>query len=130
MTHLEKAKALRADTQTHYNCAQSVLLAFGDRIGLTEEQAFQVASHFGAGMRHGATCGVLSGGLMVLGLLGYDEKAAGELLRQFREKHEATQCAELLSRSKDRGIARKEHCDGLVLEMVETLEQILSAQGE
>ena len=57
-------------------------------------------------------------------------KRAGELLRQFREKHEATQCAELLSRSKDRGIARKEHCDGLVLEMVETLEQILSAQGE
>ena len=130
MTHLEKAKALRGDTQTHYNCAQSVLLAFEDRIGLTEGQAFQVANHFGAGMRHGSTCGVLSGGLMVLGLLGYDEKAAGELLRQFREKHEATQCAELLSRSKDRGIARKEHCDGLVLEMVETLEQILSSQGE
>lgn len=130
MTHLEKAKALRADTQTHYNCAQSVLLAFGDRIGLTEEQAFQVANHFGAGMRHGSTCGVLSGGLMVLGLLGYDEKTAGELLRQFREKYEATQCAELLSRSKDRGIPRKEHCDGLVLEMVETLDQIFGAQGE
>ena len=54
MTHLEKAKALRADTQTHYNCAQSVLLAFEDRIGLTEEQAFQVASHFGAGGDAGA----------------------------------------------------------------------------
>ena len=67
MTHLEKAKALRGDTQTHYNCAQAVLVSFCDKIGLTEEQAYQTASHFGSGMRHGSTCGVLSGGLMALG---------------------------------------------------------------
>ena len=124
MTHLEKAKALRGDTQTHYNCAQAVLVSFCDKIGLTEEQAYQTASHFGSGMRHGSTCGVLSGGLMALGLLGYDEKEAASLLRQFREAHGATNCAELLKMSHDRGVPRKEHCDGLMFEMVEALEQI------
>ena len=127
MTHLEKAKALRADSQTHYNCAQSVLVAFCDETGLTPEQALRTASHFGSGMRHGATCGALTGGLMVLGLLGYDEKTAGELLRQFREAHEVTQCAQLLKMSHDRGVPRKEHCDNLVFEVVEALDNVIKA---
>jgi len=127
MSHLEKAQALRADPQVHYNCAQSVLVAFCDQIGLTREQAYQVASHFGSGMRHGSTCGALTGSLMVLGMLGYGEKEAGELLRKFREKHGATDCASLLRQSREQGVPRKEHCDGLVFEMVQALDAIIGA---
>lgn len=47
MTHLEHAAALRADTTTHYNCAQSVLIPFAKEAGLTEEQANALAENFG-----------------------------------------------------------------------------------
>ena len=48
MTHTEHAAALRADTATHYNCAQSVLIPFAAQTGLNEEQAMALAENFGA----------------------------------------------------------------------------------
>ena len=88
-----------------------------------------IGAHFGSGMRHGGTCGALSGGMMVLGLAGYPEQEAAALIRQMRERHGATDCATLLKASHDRGEVRKEHCDGLVYEMVALLEQILSRRN-
>ncbi len=121
MTHMEEVRALRADAQVHYNCFQSVLIPFADQLGLSREQAYALGAHFGSGMRHGATCGALSGALMVLGGLGYGEKEALELIRVFRQAHGSTQCATLLKDSHDRGEARKDHCDGLVFEMIQAL---------
>ena len=69
MDYVEKARALRADPAVHYNCCQAVLVTFADRLGLTPEQANALGAHFGSGMRHGSTCGAVSGALMVLGLL-------------------------------------------------------------
>lgn len=123
MTNIEKARQLRADTQVHYNCAQAVLVAFAQEMGMTEEQAYNLGAHFGSGMRHGSTCGAVTGALMVLGMLGYDEKEAAALMRQVREGHGALDCATLLKSSHEKGIARKEHCDGLVFEMVEAVAQ-------
>ena len=34
MTHLEKAQELRARTDVHFNCCQSVLVAFAEDMGL------------------------------------------------------------------------------------------------
>lgn len=121
MNHTEDVRALRADTQTHYNCCQSVLIPFAGELGLSREQAYALGAHFGAGMRHGATCGALSGALMVLGGLGYGEKEALDFIRTFREHHGATDCATLLKTSHERGEPRKDHCDGLVYEMIEAL---------
>ena len=129
MNHMEKARMLRADTNVHYNCAQAVVVAFSDQIGLTDQQSYNLAAHFGSGMRHGSTCGAVTGALMVLGMLGYDEKAAGELLRQVREGHGALDCATLLKTSHEAGIPRKTHCDGLVFEMVEAVDKILAANN-
>ena len=70
MTHMEKAKALRADTAVHYNCAQSVIIPFAAEMGITEEQANAMGAHFGSGMRHGSTCGAVTGALMALGMIG------------------------------------------------------------
>ena len=113
MDYVEKARALRADPAVHYNCCQAVLVTFADRLGLTPEQANALGAHFGSGMRHGSTCGAVSGALMVLGLLGCDEKQSTALLRA----------------SKERGELRKDHCDSLVLEMSRFLEELLREQS-
>lgn len=45
-----------------YSCSQAVLLAFSDRIGISEEQAALVSSSFGAGIgKLRETCGAVSG---------------------------------------------------------------------
>ena len=49
--------------------------------------------------------------LMGLGLLGCDEKQSTALLRDFRTRHGALDCADLLRASKERGELRKDHCD-------------------
>ena len=105
------------------------MVTFADRLGLTPEQANALGAHFGSGMRHGSTCGAVSGALMVLGLLGCDEKQSTALLRDFRTRHGALDCADLLRASKERGELRKDHCDSLVLEMSRFLEELLREQS-
>ena len=70
---------------------------------------------------------------IVLGVIGADHPlqrhilftmAAASLMRQFREGRDATDCATLLKAAHDRGIPRKEHCDGLVFEMVQALDRL------
>lgn len=126
MDRMEHVQALRANTAVHYNCCQSVLVPFAKEMGLSEEQAFALGAHFGAGMRQGATCGTLTGALMVLGALGYDAPQSVQLLRAFKEKHGSTDCAVLLKESHDRGEVKKDHCDGLVFEVTAALEQLVS----
>ena len=126
MDHMELARALRANEETHYNCCQSELVTFAKEMGLTQEQAYALGSFFNAGMRHGSACGVLSGTLMVLGMTGCDEQQAAALLKQFRTCHCSTSCADLLKAARERGEERKPHCDALVYEMVEALDAILA----
>ncbi len=122
MTHLEKAQELRARTDVHFNCCQSVLVTFAEDMGLTEQQAFDLGANFGSGMRCGSVCGTLTGALMVLGMKGYDEEQSTAFLRRFREDHGEINCAALLKKSHEAGIPRKEHCDGLVFEVVQMLD--------
>ena len=52
-----------------FNCAQSVLTAFGNDYGISEDNCLKIACAFGAGMgRQQYTCGAVTGALMVLGL--------------------------------------------------------------
>ena len=50
MTHEEKALSYFKDK---FHCSQSVLAAYADELGLTEEQALKIAACFNAGMRKG-----------------------------------------------------------------------------
>ena len=84
---MERAKALRADPNVHYNCAQSVLIPFAADCGLTEEQANRLGAHFGSGMKMGATCGAITGALMVLGMMGGGDEAYRALMAAERESH-------------------------------------------
>ena len=52
-----------------YNCSQSVVAAFADLYGYTEEQALKMASSFGGGIgRMRETCGAACGLFMLAGL--------------------------------------------------------------
>ncbi len=51
------------------NCAQSVLCAFCEELGLEEGRAVKLAAGFGAGMaRKQEVCGAVTGGIMAIGL--------------------------------------------------------------
>ena len=107
MTHAEKAEAY---FRQGYNCAQSVLLAFGDMTGLDDETALRVSSSFGGGLgRLREVCGAVSGACMVLGLVkGYTDpddregkraqyRLVQEFAERFREQNGSIVCRELLS---------------------------------
>ena len=74
-------------------------------------------------MRCGSACGALTGALMVLGMTHYPPEDADSFREQFREDHGDINCAALLKASHDAGIPRKEHCDGLVFDVVEALSE-------
>ena len=124
---MDRAVELRSRTDIHYNCAQTVLCAFADTLGMTEEEAFKLGSHFGGGMKMGATCGVITSGLMILGMAGKGEVAvAKQYVDGFRERHNGVlNCAELLRINAKKGGTRKPHCDGMVYEAVAALEEML-----
>lgn len=53
-----------------YNCAQSVLFSFADRLNISSDMALRIANGFGAGMgRKQEVCGAVSGSILVLNLL-------------------------------------------------------------
>jgi C_GCAxxG_C_C family probable redox protein len=108
MTREEKAVEL---FKKGYNCAQSVVGAYCDLIGMTEEQATRAVSAFGGGFgRLREVCGAVSGMTFVLGCLyGYsDPKSVSEkkelyaleqkLAGKFREKEGSIICRELLGK--------------------------------
>jgi C_GCAxxG_C_C family probable redox protein len=88
------------------SCAQSVVLAFQDRLDLSEDQIRRAASSFGSGMgRLQSTCGALTGAYMVMGLLtpvAEDKEARSSQYRkirrftkEFEEKHGSSICSQL-----------------------------------
>ena len=130
MDRMEHARALRANAEVHYNCCQSVLVPFAREMGLTQQQAYALGAHFGSGMRHGSTCGALTGALMVLGALGYGEQEAHKVLQDFRTKNGCTDCARLLTAAKERGEEKKPHCDRMVYQCLQAVEDIAAGSRE
>ncbi len=92
-----------------YNCAQSVLYAYGPELGLDSETALRVATGLGGGLGgRGEVCGAVTGGILALGLKygrgGQDEKSVaqqayqktGELMAAFERAHGTCMCRVLL----------------------------------
>jgi len=53
------------------NCAEAVLLALSEELGISSELIPSIATGFGGGLgRNGFVCGAVSGGTMVIGLKG------------------------------------------------------------
>jgi len=92
-----------------YNCAQSILYAFSDGLGIDKNTALQIATGFGAGMgRKQEVCGAVTGGIMVIGLKygrgENDERRVMDeayvrvraLMDRFSQKHGTFICRELV----------------------------------
>ena len=146
MTHAQKAEALFYEG---YNCAQSVLLAFGDMTGLEAGTAAALSSSFGGGLgRMREVCGAVSGAAMVLGILRgqYDPKDAQakkrhyhliqEFAARFREENGSVLCRELLAgagaaggkdpEERSAGYYKKRPCPRIVYRAAEITEEMLS----
>ncbi len=128
-----------------YNCAQSVISSFVGEQYLDMKTALKLSSCFGGGMRMGATCGALTGALMVLGLeKGYSEyspEAKAEidarcisLIDSWKKEIGRTDCREILGvdvsdphareQARDDGLF-EEHCPHCIRTAVRLLEKIL-----
>ena len=127
--YLDRARELRADESVHYNCAQSVLVPFAERAGLSSEHAFAVAQGFGSGMQTGSVCGAVTGAIMALGVMGIaNRRTVATLIRRMRDNHEGTiACADLLRKNAQAGRPQKPHCDDMVFEAVALVEEFLEA---
>ncbi len=128
MNHLPEVEKLRACTERHYNCCQSILIPFSDVMGISKEEADRLGALFGGGMHHGGTCGTVTSALMILGMVGYEKDTAIALVRDFKEKHDSTVCKDLLAAAAKRGLVRKPHCDALVFEMTKYLDEFLGSR--
>ena len=109
-THADRAEAL---FRQGYNCSQSVFAAFADVVGMSVEEAAQLASPFGAGFgKLREVCGAVSGMTMLAGKLkGYSDPKAREekvelykliqkMCAEFEEKEGSIICRELLGLEK------------------------------
>ncbi|MBR5217173.1 MAG: C_GCAxxG_C_C family protein, partial [Oscillospiraceae bacterium] len=65
MNKLERCRKAKEYHDKGFNCAQSVLEAFRDKVGLTEEQCCGIATGLGGGFRSGNICGAASGAVLV-----------------------------------------------------------------
>ncbi|MBR0154184.1 MAG: C_GCAxxG_C_C family protein [Lachnospiraceae bacterium] len=130
--YVRRAEELRASTDVIYNCCQAVVVPFTQDAGLPEEAVRRLTSNYGGGLKMGATCGAVCGGLMVLGLFGANDPALiGYYYRRLREKHDGMlNCADLLRVNKERGGLKKPHCDAMVRECVALAEEILRESGK
>lgn len=130
--YMEKARALRAAEDRHYNCAQSVLIPFAADAGVDDETAYRLAANFGSGMKRASVCGAITGGLMALGLFGAEEPAViSEYYKALRAAHDGLfDCADLLRVNQQRGGQKKPHCDEMVYECVSLVEKLLKQSGK
>ncbi len=106
MDHAQKAEALFKDG---YNCAQAVLGAFCEELGMSLDTALKLSSSFGGGIgRMREVCGACSGMFMAAGLIyGYSTPETGEakmalyarvreLADRFKAENGSIICRELL----------------------------------
>lgn len=125
--YVECAQQLREHPSVHYNCAQSVLVAFAENMGYTHDQAFALGAHLGGGARHGSICGALSGALIALGAMGYSDNEARMMVANFQKEYGSTDCRELLRTAAERGEAKNDHCNNLVMAMAAVVEGLVEA---
>jgi len=53
----------------NYSCAQSILIAFADEVGIDDKQAFKIGAGLGGGIgRKQYICGAINAGAIILGL--------------------------------------------------------------
>ncbi len=96
--------------ESGFNCSQAIARTYGPVYGLSALDAVRVSCGFGGGMRHGGTCGAVTGALMILGLrfgprnesdtsakAGVNSKVS-EFQSRFESLCDSVECRDLLGR--------------------------------
>jgi C_GCAxxG_C_C family probable redox protein len=144
---MESVASAKKDFDEGLNCAQSVLLAFAPRFGMSRETAAKLACGFGAGIaRYQKTCGAVTGAVMALGLKygnasGSDQAAKERVyaltrrfIERFNELHGTTECRDLLGCDLNTEEGMKKHregdqkrtvCEPCVADAVKIIEELL-----
>ena len=128
------------------SCAQAVVCAYEDRLGIERSALLKLSGGFGGGMgRMREVCGAVSGMFMVAGLLyGTDRvgdreaksahyKLIQDLAAKFRERNGSIVCRELLGLDRAEGshvpeartaeYYKKRPCPDYVRQVIEILEE-------
>ena len=130
--YIARARELRAIVTPHYNCGQAAILPFAEEMGIPSDLVMRFAANYGGGMKTGALCGAVAGGVTVLALYGLDTpEYTAEYYARVREKHpESIDCKFLLERNAAAGNEKKPFCDGLVYECIAIAEDMLRKAGK
>ena len=134
-----------------FNCAQSVVSAFGPEMGVSRELSLKLANGLGAGGNYnGKICGAVMGAFIILGMKygtdSADDVKAKELLRSkldafsenFKKEYGSIECNDLLKtdiskpenlqRLRDENVFHK-FCTGVVGRAAEMVESIITENG-
>jgi len=122
-----------------YNCAQSVVCAYCDVLGLDEKTGFRIAEGFGAGMGNfQGTCGALTGAFMLAGLATDGSGMNGlktkqdtyrrvkALTEEFRNMNGSVICSELKGLN---GGPVLRSCKGCVADSAKIIGEFLIKEG-
>ena len=109
-----------------FNCAQAVVAAYANELGLDLATAKALGAGFGAGMgTMGGTCGALCGAQIVLGLKNGGKPvmgAARKLYSEFLERCGATVCIDIKGVTTGKMLCS---CDACVANAVDILGELL-----
>ncbi|MCR5826727.1 MAG: C-GCAxxG-C-C family protein [Oscillospiraceae bacterium] len=140
---------IEASQQYHdkgYNCCQSVLAAFADRLDIPEETALRLGAGFGSGAGTGELCGAITGAILALDLMAGGDmsqpvpskrKAAArarEVQQRFTQQFGAVRCRELLKNEKEeaseavRAMGITNHCGVMIATATELVEEMLEKE--
>jgi C_GCAxxG_C_C family probable redox protein len=134
---------------SHYHCAESVLMSAKERLGVRSSAIPRVATGFGAGIgRRGSLCGALTGAIMGIGLAygrqrpSQDREKAYALARRtfdrFKARFGSPYCVELIGVDLSTVAGRKKYqklnlhtvrCARLVAAGAGMVEQALAGKG-
>lgn len=115
MAYEERVDRAVALFNSGFNCSQSVVAAFADIYGFTEDQALRMAASFGGGIgRMRETCGAACGMFLLAGLesgstdpkdsegKSNNYKMVQDLAAKFKAENGSLRCADLLGAMKER----------------------------
>ncbi len=131
MTKVEKAVSLH---DKGYNCAQAVVCAFADDLGLDEQTAYKISEAFGLGVGQMQICGAVSGACMLAGMknsggLENVGKTKGETYKinraiadEFKQMNSSVICKEL--KGVETGTVLRS-CTGCIEDAVKIVEKYL-----
>ena len=143
MNKLERCRAAMEYHDRGFNCGQSVLEAFRDMTGLTEDQCRRIGTGLGGGFRSGNICGAASGAVLVLGMLHphneedmAQKSATAKLVKEFVRRFSAQfqdklDCRDLLPAKglvpvpEAAELGASKHCETLIISAVAILYDYL-----